>query len=204
MPVKDIRRVKSTLRDKSRAYRAGLKAEEKQALDSAIFKRLISLKQYRECSVLLTYVSTAIEVDTVKIILQGFADGKTVAVPRCIPGKREMDFYIIKSLDDLEKGTFGVLEPKTEICEKLTDFNNAFCIVPGLSFDCSGYRIGYGKGYYDRFLADFSGYKAGICYKYCVEWRFPHGFFDKKVDVLITEKYIRRTCNELRKECAYE
>lgn len=204
MPVRDIRQIKNALRDRSRTYRKELDPEIKQSLDTAIFKKLISLKQYRECSVLLTYVSTAIEVDTVKIILQGLSDGKTVAVPRCIAGKREMEFYVIKSLDDLERGTFGVLEPKVDVCERLEDSHNGFCIVPGLSFDCSGYRIGYGKGYYDRFLAEFDGYKVGLCYKYCVEWKFPHGFFDKKVDLLVTEKYIRRIYDDSRKECAYE
>ena len=99
----------------------------------------------------------------------------------------------IRSLDDLEKGTFGVLEPKHKQCKLVTDLSHGFCIVPGLCFDAKGYRLGYGKGYYDRFLSEFKGVTVGICYTSCVQYGLPHGYFDRPVDILVTENYIRRT-----------
>jgi len=163
-------------------------------LDEKVFKRIIRLHQYHHFNTVITYVSKDIEVDTLRLIQQAATDGKRVAVPRCVPGTRQMDFYCIHSLAMLEEGTFGLLEPKVDICEKLTDFSDSFCIVPGMSFDVRGYRLGYGMGYYDRFLADYSGVTVGICYSECVRWKeLPTNKHDKPVDLIVTENYIRRT-----------
>lgn len=104
-----------------------------------------------------------------------------------------MEFYLIKGEEDLEPGMFGVLEPVPERCQKVTDYSGGICIVPGLSFDAGGFRLGYGKGYYDRFLSQFQGVTVGICYSNCTQWKLPHGRYDKPVNLLITDKYIRRT-----------
>ena len=77
----------------------------------------------------------------------------------------EMEFYEIHSLFELQPGTFGVLEPVPENSRLVQEETEGLCIVPGLSFDAEGYRLGYGKGYYDRFLSRFSGTTAGVCYK---------------------------------------
>lgn len=85
--------------------------DEKKTRDARIRKRVQALYQYKREKVLLLYISTAIEVDTIGILKEALAAGKRVAAPRCVPGTREMDFYFIRSLSDLEPGTFGVLEP---------------------------------------------------------------------------------------------
>lgn len=86
-----------------------------------------------------------------------------------------------------------MLEPVPERCRLVTDYSRGLCIVPGLCFDAEGYRLGYGKGYYDRFLSAFRGVTVGICYTACTQWRLPHGRYDRQIQLLITEKYIRRT-----------
>ncbi|OJU13029.1 MAG: 5-formyltetrahydrofolate cyclo-ligase [Clostridiales bacterium 43-6] len=192
-PIKDIREYKNTLRELYKAKRQLLTHEEKQLLDTSIAHRVMKLYKYKQCKQLLTYVSTSIEVDTKAIIQQALKDGKRVGVPRCIPGTSEMEFYYITSLSDLSKGTFSVDEPDPETCEKITDFKDSFCIVPGLCFDFKGYRLGYGKGYYDRFLSDYHGDTLGICYANCVRQHLFHGRYDCRIDMLVTEKYIRRT-----------
>ena len=149
------------------------------------------MHQYKNASVILTYVSKNPEVDTLHLIAQALADHKRVAVPKCV-GEHTIDFYFIKSMDDLEVSTFGVQEPIVERCRKIKDYRNCFCIVPGMSFDTDGYRLGYGKGYYDRFLAGFTGATVGLCYSKCVRWSLPKGFYDKPVDILVTEKYFRK------------
>ncbi len=195
MPVGDIRPVKAGLRERYKTFRRELPPEKKARLDQMIASRVTSLWQYKRNRLLLIYVSTAIEVDTYRIMEQAWADGKRVAVPRCVPGTRNMEFYCINSLDDLEPGTFGVLEPRPDRSRLLTDFRSGLCIVPALSYDWHGYRLGYGKGYYDRFLARFGGQMIGICYSECVQKRLPHGRFDRPVELLVTERYLRRTAN---------
>ena len=198
MPVRNIREIKIQLRSKIKKQRTNMEPLKRERMDADIRKRLFSLWQYKSCRQLFVYVSKDIEVDTKQIILQALEDGKKVAAPRCITEGSLMDFYYISSLADLEKGTFGVLEPKPDVCRKATDFSDGVCIVPGLSFDSEGYRLGYGKGYYDRFLNDFDGCKIGICYSACVKWELPHGFYDRPVDLLVTERYFRKIHKEKR------
>lgn len=196
MYVKNIREIKINLRARYRQFRERLGEDQKIALDSTIQSRLLALREYAAADTIFTYVSKPIEVDTIALIKAALANHKLVAVPRCVPNTYDMQFYYITSLDDLEKGSFGVLEPVVSRCRPVTDFSQGFCIVPGLSFDAQGYRLGYGKGYYDRFLAEFSGDTVGICYSGCVQWNLPHGYYDRPVDILITEKYIRRVAKQ--------
>ena len=193
MPIGDIRALKARLREEYRAKRLALTPEEKQKKDMRIAKTVRSLWQYRDNDVLLVYVSTPIEVDTKAIIEQALADGKRVAVPCCIPQTRCMEFYYIQSLDDLHPGTFGVLEPTPSEEHLVTELETGLCVIPAFCYDFSGFRLGYGKGYYDRFLARFGGNMIGICYSDCIRHRLPHGRFDRAVELIVTENYIRRT-----------
>lgn len=193
----DIREYKSSLRAKYKKYRLDMPEDVKKSYDEKIFSKVKNLSAYKNCKTLLAYVSTAIEVDTIMLIKQALADGKTVALPRCVVGTRDMVFYVIKSLKDLEKGSFSVPEPIPEKCRKLTDFSNAFCIVPALVYDSSGFRLGYGKGYYDRFLSAHKGmYLVGIGYCGCTVTKLVHGRFDVPVDLLVTEKYVKKCGKE--------
>lgn len=191
--MKDIREYKTNLRNMYRGIRQKLKPQDKLELDHKIFERVQRLNQYANASLILVYVSTAIEVDTKKIIEQALEEGKRVGVPRCVPDTREMEFYEIHSLDELEPGTFGVLEPKPDPQNLLPADPGGLCIVPGLCFDNFGYRLGYGKGYYDRFLSGYTGVTVGICYSSCVRGSLIHGRFDRPVELLVTERFIRRT-----------
>ncbi len=193
MPLNDIRPVKAALREKYRSIRTSMTADEKNSYDEAIAQQVRRLWQYEKNDTLLVYVSTPIEVDTHAIIEQALRDGKKVAVPRCVSGTRNMEFYFIRSLDDLEPGSFGVLEPNPDKTELMTDFSRGLCIVPAFSYDWSGYRLGYGKGYYDRFLSRFEGNIIGVCYSSCVQRSLPHGRYDRPVELLVTENYLRRT-----------
>ena len=195
MPVKNIKALKISLRQHYREYRENLDSSQKKALDYEMHQRLWKLPAYRKSQLIFTYVSKPIEVDTHILIATALSQHKSVAVPRCIENN-EMEFYEIHSFDDLTPGNFGVLEPLPEKCRKVTDLSQGLCIVPGFSFDSNGFRLGYGKGYYDRFLMKFAGDTVGLCYSACVQWNLPHGYYDRPVDVLVTEKYIRRISHE--------
>ena len=188
----DLRVYKRSLRDHMKKLRSGMSTQEKADKDERIRKRVLGMRQYREADTLLCYVSLPCEVDTIGLIQDAWAHGKRVAVPKCREG-RSMTFHLIYSLDDLQKGTFGVLEPMDERCPEITDFGRAICIVPALSYDFGGYRLGYGGGYYDRFLSRYSIPKIGIVYSQCVRPRLPRGRFDIPVDVIVTDQYFRVT-----------
>lgn len=183
----DIRKIKQEFRARSKQYRESLSKNEKQVLESEILERVLELTEIKNAKTVLCYVSTPIEVDTKKLIEKLILLGKAVAVPKCIDGTRDMNFYLISSLEQTEVGAFGVFEPNVGKCEKLRDYRSAVCIIPGLMFDSEGYRLGYGKGYYDRFLSKFSGAKIGICFEKCYIENLPHGFFDVASDIVVTE-----------------
>ena len=187
----DIRKYKIELRDARKTYRRGLNSTEKEAMDREIAARVRRLYQYRCAEVIMIYVSTAIEVDTIRIIENAFYDGKKVAVPRCIPETRKMEFHFIQSINQLHPGNFGVLEPP-ENFKTVTDFSKTLMLVPGFIFDVYGYRLGYGKGYYDRYLSRYNGAAAGLCYSGELKRHMFHGRFDRTVDTVVTDKCIRR------------
>lgn len=188
--IKDIRPIKRRLREKCKQSRRGLSLEQKAVADRKIKSKLLNLWLLRNAKTVLVYVSTEIEVDTRELINELFLRGVTVAVPKCEDGNGNMSFYKISSFDELEKGFFGVLEPKLSHCEKLTEFSDSVCIVPAFMFDKKGFRLGYGKGYYDRFLANFPGTALGICYNGEVCDRLYHGRFDRPVDMIVTDRQI--------------
>ncbi|MER2081521.1 MAG: 5-formyltetrahydrofolate cyclo-ligase [Ruminococcus sp.] len=193
MPLMNVRERKRALRAQFKRLRAECPAQLKREMDKQLFERFVSLEEYAACDTLFAYISGEIECNTSAIILRALADGKRIAVPRCAERTNEISFYFINSYDDLEKGKYGILEPKTEVCERAEDFSRGLCLVPGLSFDLQGYRLGFGKGYYDRFLSRFGGVTAGICYAKCTLTELPRGAFDRAVDILITEKFMNRT-----------
>lgn len=191
--MNDIRPIKTELRQKYRRLRQEMAPEIKKERDEAIAEQVSRLWQYQRNEVLLVYVSTPIEVDTHGIIRRALEDGKRVAVPRCVPDTRNMEFYYIHSMNELEPGAFGVLEPIPHEERLYRVEDGGLCIVPAFSYDWQGFRLGYGKGYYDRFLSRFNGNMVGICYSDCVQRTLPHGRFDRPVELLVTEKYLRRT-----------
>ena len=193
MPLEDIRPIKSELRNRYKALRRNMDSAFKESCDETIAQRVSGLWQYAKNRRLFTYVSTAIEVDTRRIIEKALEDGKTVAVPRCVPGTRTMEFYAISSRQELRPGSFGVLEPEPDPKKLWTDFSEGLCLVPALCYDWKGFRLGYGKGYYDRFLAGFEGNMVGLCYSECVRHKLPHGRYDRPVELLVTERFLRRT-----------
>lgn len=199
MLLKKLKVVKDELRRKHKKIRQACPPELKASLDGKIAEKFLSLEEYKNASTLFAYVSSSIEIGTEEIILRAFADGKKVAVPKCTDKDGNMDFYYITSYEQLKVGTFSILEPDVEVCKPVTSYQDGICVVPGLCFDNFGFRVGFGKGYYDRFLQKFKGTTVGLCYSKCIEKEIPKGIYDKCVDILITDKYINYTNNVFSK-----
>ena len=151
---------------------------------------LVSLDEYKNADTLLVYVSTKDEIKTEPLIENALTAGKTVAVPYCENRHGDMSFYIINSLSELKVGTFGIREPDINFNKRLEDFKNSIIIVPGMSFNRSGHRLGYGGGYYDRFLDSYSGVSAGLCYEEMLCDDIPVEEHDIAVNILVTDKTI--------------
>ncbi len=186
----DIRKYKQSIRESQKQRRAEMEPNKKRELDLAIADNVRRLREYGPAKTLLIYVSTPIEVDTKLIIERALKDGKRVAVPRCIPNTRDMEFHYITSFSNLSPGSFSVLEPSSDL-PTVTDFTDCLMIVPGMQFDMKGYRLGYGKGYYDRYMVRFSGISAGLCYSAELKPYMYHGRYDRTVDIIVTDKKIK-------------
>lgn len=178
---------KNSLRIAYKKLRNDMDSDCKKASDAKISQRVAELAEYENSGSVLVYVSSPIEVDTYAIIEHSFKDRKKVLVPKCVLNTNLMEFYEIRSLDDLEKGAFGIMEP-CDKCEKIKSFDDkTCCIVPALAYDKRGYRLGFGKGFYDRFLEGYKGKKIGLCYSSCVVDELPTDTYDKTVDYIVTD-----------------
>ena len=154
-----------------------------------IYNKIITSKSYRECNELYIYVSNFNEVDTLNIIKKAWQDNKTVAVPK-VEKKGIMKFYYINSIKDLRRGNFNILEPNTLI--EAIPSNKTLFIMPGVVFDRAKNRIGFGGGYYDRYLFKYrESFKIiAICYDYQLLDKIPSDVYDVKPDHIYTESKI--------------
>ncbi|CVI73054.1 putative 5-formyltetrahydrofolate cyclo-ligase [Clostridiales bacterium CHKCI001] len=153
--------------------------------DQKILERILHTDWYAQARSIYTYVSYRAEVDTKKLIQQAWKDGKNVAVPK-VCGEI-INFYQIHSMDDLESGIKGILEPAVH-CIPLEE-QDAVLLVPGAVFDQEGYRIGYGGGFYDRYLETHPNYlSVALAYECQVIDYVPRQPWDQKIDCIITEE----------------
>ena len=179
---------KQRLREERLAAREALSEQERSVLDDRITQKLLATSEYAEATTVLTYVSVSSEVSTRMFIQCALRDGKTVAVPRCLPGHC-LEFVAITSLEQLVAAPFNLLEPAKELPAVTEDQkNNSICIVPALLVDTKGYRLGYGAGFYDRFLSTYPVKKICLAYQQNLSQEMlPHTAFDVAVDMVITE-----------------
>ena len=183
---------KQQLRKQMKAYRLSLDKGERESLDKIIAAKLTEL--VKPFDTVLCYVSSDIEVDTRRFLGELFKDPtKRVLAPKCVKGTNIMHFYPIKGFDDLEKGCFSIDEPKEGIKAQTEFGDNCCCIVPALCYDEQGYRVGFGKGFYDRFLSGFAGKKIGICYSGCIVSKIDFDETDITADIIVTDKGISYT-----------
>ncbi len=182
---------KQRLREERLAAREALSEQERSVLDDRITQKLLATSEYAEATTVLTYVSVSSEVSTRMFIECALRDGKTVAVPRCLPGHC-LEFVAIASLEQLVAAPFNLLEPVKELPALTEDQkNNSICIVPALLVDAKGYRLGYGAGFYDRFLSTYPGKKICLAYQQSLSrTTLPHTAFDIAVDLVITESEV--------------
>lgn len=164
---------------------------DKSTSDQRIRNYLMESDIFKNADAILFYAALDDEINIDECIDFALSKGKKAALPVCLDDNGNMKFYYIDSLNDIQTGYFGVREPDTDICREVTDFNNTICIVPGIVYDKNGYRLGYGKGYYDRFLENYSFISVGLCYNELIIDALPIGEYDVPVNYIITQDGLR-------------
>ena len=183
----DINEQKAQLRIQLKKIRADVTPIDRREQEREIHRSFLNLPCYREADAVLCYYSIGSEADTHTLIKKMLTDGKTVYLPRCVPNTCNLEFYAVTDLDKLQPGRFPVPEPEPKPEHRFVSAEHPVCVLPALGFDMYGFRLGYGKGCYDRFLAGFSGVTAGITFHRCVLQNIPHASHDLPCDIVITE-----------------
>lgn len=184
-----IKKIKQELRRRFRQMRIEMPGEEKAERDRLIAQSFVELGSYKACKTLLIYYSTDIEVDTHAIINRAFADGKKVAFPVCRKNG-EMDFYTAESVEELLPDAYGIPAPNIQGSQFVDSFEQTLCVVPALAYDLNGFRLGFGKGFYDRYISRTGVKTIGLCYESFVVDALAVDEFDCSADALLTdEKY---------------
>lgn len=163
--------------------------KRKNSLDDEIQARLLCSREYRDANTVLLYMARPFEISCRLIMYAGLANHKAVGLPVCMDDNR-MIFRRVRSFTDVSVGRYGILEPK-ESCEALTFDEKTLCVCPALCCDMRGYRLGFGGGWYDRFLADFPGVKAALCYADSLIPVIREDSYDVKMNVIHTDSFTR-------------
>ena len=185
---------KNSIRKEMLALRNSMSMEERILYSKKIKENVLSMDVVLSADTVLCFAGYGSEVSTMELAQEFLRIGKNVYLPR-VSGE-EMDFYRIISLDDLEEGYKGIPEPK-KICTDvftMDDYESRDSIVmlmPGVVFAPDGSRIGYGKGYYDRYLEKYDIMnRIALCFSLQMTESIPSDAHDKKASVIITEKGI--------------
>lgn len=173
---------------KARLELAKIRADiyDKQKYSELLCNGIEALKEYKDADVILLYFPTRSEPDISPLADIARRDGKKVAFPISVTKDCTLDFRLVSSLDELETGAYGIREPRAD-AERATLSERTLCIVPALAVDADGYRLGYGKGYYDRFLSIFEGNAVVAIHSSLVCERLPRNDTDIPIKTIITE-----------------
>ena len=170
--------------------RDNMSEQDWEKKSSTICENLIRMPVYQEAEAVLIFMSISHEPDTGRIIRHALETGKTVAVPKCEGS--DLAFYRIDSPDDVRPGRFSVPEPvNTDDMYSVRITDKSLVILPGLAFDKKGFRLGYGAGFYDRYLKDdFYRNKLMIAFSFQEVDEVPNHAGDVRVDWIVTENGI--------------
>lgn len=178
---------KQIVRNRNLEIRNSVGNKQRTRLSKDIIENLIHLDHYRKAASIHTYVpiDKNMEIDTIPLIETSLEEGKKVIVPK-MKASGTLSHHQIDSIDSLVPNKFGVPEPETSAEADLSDCS--LIIVPMVAADFDRNRLGYGKGYYDRFLSEMTAPRIGLCYSFNLQWNpLPTEDFDEKLDLVLTE-----------------
>lgn len=183
--------IKREIRDQILEQRGKLGKTKGEMLNNAILNKLYQTSFYKDSNTIMVYISFGTEINTHDFIKKTINRGKRIVVPVTFPKTKEIKPSEILAFDELEIGFYNILTPKDEFIRFIDPKDIDLIIVPGLAFDRRGYRIGYGGGYYDRFLSQYPDImKVSLALDLQLIDKVPEEGFDVPVDRIITEKEI--------------
>ena len=173
---------KQELRKAIRARKRAMTEEEIERRSRSLCQKFLESDAYRACRTLYVYLPYNQEVRTVPILAQALADGKQVAVPKVYGD--DMKFIVLTDLTQVSRGYAGIPEPIAD--EPVAEDETALVLMPGLAFDPQGHRIGYGGGFYDKFLSREPNHPTlALCYEFQMVEHLETEEFDIPVDTVI-------------------
>ncbi len=193
---------KGEIRINQKKLRSELSEEQRRQFNECIWHQLMNTKEYQSCKRLFVYVSFQSEINTIDIIDQAILHGKQVYIPRV--EAHGIEFYEITSRKGLVRSTYGILEPAEDKENRFlstpgSERKENVMLLPGLAFDSYGNRIGYGAGYYDKYLAIQGAdvfHKLALAYDFQIMEQIPSEEFDIRADEIITPTKIYRCMDE--------
>ena len=185
---------KKQLRKDLLARRSALPAEERRQNDQAIFRRLAAMPEWQAAETILLFLDFRGEVSSDPLIRRGLAEGKRICAPKTIVDERRLIPLRILDADDLIIGAYGIREPRDADELRVPVDEIDAVILPGVGFDRQGGRLGYGGGYYDRFLPQLRPDvpKIAVAYELQVLQEVPLEPHDTRLNALVTEAGIWR------------
>lgn len=180
---------KNALRQKCRALRNSFGEEFIERASAKVCELLSKTREFELADTVLLYYPIKNEISPLSLFHLAKSLGKTVAFPVCIKKDGNLVFRAIEDLSSLHKAEFGLLEPNEDM-PTVTATDRTVCIVPAILFSRKGHRIGYGMGYYDRFLKDFTGTSIGISYSELLYSDIPDEEHDAPLNMIITESEV--------------
>ena len=182
-----VHTMKAYCRRRFLVERAAISPLRRAALSRRIGRRVMMLSVFRSCRVLIAYAPFRGEVDCLPIVKAALREKKIVAMPRIVPGRR-LEFHRIGSPAELSPGAFGILEPPPCTATRIAGRRADLTLVPAVAFSLTGQRLGYGGGYYDRFLRNRHGTALGLAFDEQLAADLPVGRDDERIDALVTPR----------------
>lgn len=153
--------------------------------EADLYRQLFASDMWRQARTIGVTLSSPIEVDTEPILQRAFAENKNIAVPKTLP-QRQMDFFEITPQTIYEISSFGIREPLTD--QVISPDKIDLMLVPGVAFMKTGYRVGFGAGYYDRYLADFPNATCSLIFQEQINEKWKPEPFDIPVAKILIEE----------------
>ncbi|MES5396927.1 5-formyltetrahydrofolate cyclo-ligase [Bacillus amyloliquefaciens] len=179
--------MKAQIRTDIKAKLSAITESEWEAKCRSMRETLFSLKEWKQARMIAVTVSKRLEIPTRPIIEQAWKEGKQLCIPKCFPKTGAMEFRTFSGDDQLETVYAGLSEPIESLTEKVAQKDIDLVLVPGVAFDREGFRIGYGGGYYDRFLTGYAGRTVSLLFDCQLTDRIPRMPHDIPVDTIVTE-----------------
>lgn len=181
---------KSIQRRRALKRRDSIPEPERRRWSEEITEQVLQSGWYKQAESVLSYVSFRSEVETMDLNRAVIREGKKLFLPKTYPKEKKMIFYPVCSMDSLQSGYQGILEPQeTEgAFEKIANTASVLMIMPGVCFDLLGNRMGYGGGYYDRYLEKFGSritHTVMLAYQAQEERKIEIGIYDRKPELII-------------------